>query len=174
MPKLIDLTGQRIGRLFVVQRCGSQNGHATWLCRCDCGNEKIISVSSLKQGTQSCGCLWVEAINNWNQSEEKKKVTASLKTTHGGRGSRLYRIWRAMKTRCRNSNVPCFRYYGGRGIRVCDEWEGSFQSFAEWAIQNGYDDNLTIDRIDNDGNYEPSNCRWVTMTEQNKNKRKRS
>jgi len=172
--KVVDLTGQRFGKLLVLRRCGSKNGHAAWLCRCDCGNEKIMSASSLRSGTKSCGCLCIEAIKNWNQSEEKKKVTVSLKTKHGMKGTRLYRIWQAMKARCTNQNVPCFRYYGGRDIRVCEEWKNDFQAFHEWAVENGYADNLTIDRVDVNGNYEPANCRWVTMAEQNKNKRKRS
>ena len=90
---------------------------------------------------------------------------------HGHRNSRLYRIWSNIKTRCYNQNDPHFNRYGGRGITVCDEWKNDFKAFYDWAMSNGYQDDLTIDRIDNDGNYEPCNCRWVTVKEQNRNKR---
>lgn len=90
---------------------------------------------------------------------------------HGGKGTRLYRIWQAMKTRCLNPNFERFSDYGGRGITICEEWENDFQSFHDWSMKNGYSDDLTIDRIDNDGNYEPSNCRWVTNEVQLNNSR---
>lgn len=90
---------------------------------------------------------------------------------HGKRKTRLYRIWTNVKTRCYNENDPHFKRYGGRGITVCEEWRNSFEAFYNWAVSNGYSDELTIDRINNDGNYEPSNCRWVTFKEQNQNKR---
>ena len=91
---------------------------------------------------------------------------------HGLRKTRLFSIWANMKTRCQNPNTPVYEYYGARGITVCDEWKDDFQSFYDWSMMNGYSDNLTIDRIDNDGNYEPSNCRWVTMKEQSENTRR--
>ena len=92
------------------------------------------------------------------------------KTIHGGRGTRLYRIWKAMKTRCYNPNYPKYKNYAGKGIIICEEWKTDFAKFREWAIQNGYADNLTIDRINNNGNYEPSNCRWVTNKIQSNNR----
>ena len=171
--KPLDLVGKKFGRLTAIKRVGTQNGHVTWLCKCDCGNETVVSASTLKSGyTKSCGCLWKDSIYEFNHSERRKETTRKAKTKHGMKGTRIYRILQAMRQRCRNSNVPCFKYYGGRGIAVCDEWEKSFQSFYDWSIANGYSDELTIDRIDVNGNYEPSNCRWVSMAEQNKNKRR--
>lgn len=170
--KALDLTGQKFGRLTAIEKHSKQNGHIVWLCQCDCGNTATVQGTRLKQGrTNSCGCLWVESIANFNHSERRKETTRKAKTKHGMKGTRVYRIWQAMKSRCGNSNVPCYSYYGGRGIKVCDEWLNSFESFYEWSMVNGYAADLTIDRIDVNGNYEPSNCRWVTMAEQNKNKR---
>lgn len=158
--QLIDLTGQRFGRLTVVRKSGKDNfRNSTWECICDCGNSSIVSSVNLRNGnTKSCGCYGRERKRNANK-------------THGMTGSRLHRIWKAMRTRCYNRNFFGFKYYGGRGISICDEWKNDFQAFYDWAMKNGYSDNLTIDRINTNGNYEPSNCRWVTMAEQNKNKR---
>ena len=172
--KALDLEGQKFGRLTAIKKVGNSNGHITWLCECECGKKTIVQATMLKKGrTRSCGCLWVEAISDFNHSERKKEIAKIAKTTHGKKGSRIYRIWCAMKSRCTNSNVPCYKYYGGRGITVCDEWKNDFMSFYNWAMSHGYAENLTIDRIDVDGNYEPSNCRWATMKEQNKNKRRK-
>ena len=135
-----------------------------WKCKCDCGNEKIVRGSDLTtRKTSSCGCY-------------RKEKTSVTHTIHGGKNSRLYAVWCDIKQRCNNSNNPIYKYYGERGIKLCEEWTNDFNVFREWAIKNGYDENAkrgkcTIDRIDVNGNYEPSNCRWVSMAEQNLNKR---
>lgn len=161
MGQFIDLTGQRFGRLLVTQRAEPRKGYhgAMWLCQCDCGQASIVNAQNLKSGnTTSCGCYGAERRVN------------SVKS-HGQTGTRLHRIWKAMHTRCYNTNSPQFEYYGYRGIFICDAWKVNFKAFYDWAMANGYRDDLTIDRIDNDKGYSPDNCRWTTMEEQNKNKR---
>lgn len=151
-----DLTGKRFDRLIVLEQVPNIGKYTAWRCLCDCGNEKIAKSVDLKRGhTKSCGCLNREGGH----------------FTHGMSDGRLYRIWHAMRNRCNNQNSPAYKYYGDRGIHVCEEWENSFESFMEWSLKNGYKENLTIDRIDNNGEYNPSNCRWVSMAVQNKNKR---
>lgn len=167
MGQLKDLTGQRFGHLTVLERAekGKFSG-AYWLCRCDCGAEKIIRGLTLKNGrTQSCGCL---------QKEVASQLCTKMRNKHGGHGSRLYRIWKNMHSRCYNANVGNYSYYGGRGITICNEWLNDFSAFRAWALSHGYQDDLTIDRIDVNGNYYPDNCRWVTMKEQNANQRPRT
>ena len=161
--KVLDLTGQRFERLFVIKQVGvSKDGQKTYLCRCDCGNEKIIKSGSLRSGgTKSCGCYNADRIRKRNKRNSK----------HGGCGSRLYGIWMDMRTRCRFKKSINWHLYGGRGIKVCNEWQNDFSAFRDWALLNGYEDGLQIDRIDNDGNYEPDNCKWSTVSEQGNNRR---
>lgn len=157
-----DLSGQRFGRLTVVEQAErSKAGEIRWRCRCDCGREIVTQANNLTSGSsKSCGC--------W-----KHEKLALDHTTHGGRKTRLYSIWVGMRRRCYEETSVSYKNYGGRGISICDEWRNDFSAFRAWALKNGYDDSLSIDRINNDWNYEPRNCRWATPKEQAANRRKR-
>lgn len=230
MPnKVNDLTGRRFGKLFVVKRAESNtSGRISYLCRCDCGKEKVITSVVLVQGkARSCGCIRFKdltgkkfgrltvlsqaethrepsgkAVVMWNVRCDcgkkfvvsggslrngntqscgclNREIVKAVNTTHGKSYYRLYRIWSGMKQRCHNPNCHNYNDYGGRGITVCTEWKDNFQAFYDWAMANGYNPNAkrgecTIDRINNNDGYKPSNCRWggMDIQEQSCNKRK--
>lgn len=164
MARKVELVGQRFGRFTVLERSNRTDGHTHWwICKCDCGNTKEVRGGSLLRGdTKSCGCL--------NREMAKERGKAML-TKHGWYGTRLYSIWHSMVDRCTNSKARNYNDYGGRGITVCEEWRNHPEQFCEWSVKNGYDDSLSIDRIDTNGNYEPANCQWISIEKQQQNKR---
>jgi len=162
LSNLNDITGNKYNYLTAIKyvktiKYGKRNSQL-WLFKCDCGKEVVIIKNNVILGvTKSCGC-------------QRNRLAGASNITHGDARTRLYNIWGNMLYRCENENCSGFEKYGGRGIKVCEEWH-KYLNFKKWALSHGYSENLSIDRIDNDGNYEPSNCRWVTMADQNRNRR---
>ena len=156
-----DLSGQKFGRWTVLGKSDKKQGKTSYLCKCSCGKIKTVTSDTLLNGhSLSCGCL-------------QKEVTSKMQTTHGMTDTRIYNIYHNMKNRCFNPKDNRYKDYGGRGIKICDEWikENGFENFYKWSVENGYSDNLTIDRINVDGDYEPNNCRWTDNITQANNKR---
>ena len=163
MSRYIDMTGQRFGRLSVIgfSHIGP-TGAAYWACKCDCGTIRVVRRSGLVSGrTKSCGCWHIE----------KSTMTAKDKfTTHGlSNNHKLYGVWKSMRQRCNCPTCHDYKWYGAQGKIVCKEWD-DYSKFFEWSLTNGYEVGLTIDRINPHGNYEPQNCRWITIQEQQRNK----
>lgn len=175
MRKRSDLVGKRFGRLTVIEMAGVKRHHAQWLCQCDCGLTTLSYAYQLNNGSkQSCGCLRTEEASKHIPPAKKGKDNPTYK--HGGKTGgveRLYTTWWNMLKRCETASANRYEFYGGRGIEVCEEWH-EYENFRKWAYENGYYEQdkdiprgrkLSIDRIDPNGNYEPGNCRWVTLSE---------
>lgn len=156
-----SVIGRKYGRLHVIRKDVDNQGKSIkYICKCECGNEvSVIRENLIKGHTRSCGCLKEEIIK------------AGAHKIHGMSKTRIYRIWKDMRRRCNNPSRINYHRYGGRGINVCEDWNTNFVAFYDWAMNNGYQDNLSIDRIDNDAGYYPNNCRWVSNTTQANNRR---
>jgi hypothetical protein len=161
--QLENIAGKRFGHWEVLSRAPNRGKTTMWLCLCDCGKIKPVSVINLKSGkSTNCGCLRIRA-------------TIAASTKHGMANTRLYGVWKDMRSRCYTKTASDYKYYGGRGVSICEEW-GDFSKFQKWAMSHGYVEtakygDCTIDRIDVNGNYEPNNCRWADMKTQRANQR---
>lgn len=163
-----DLVNQIFGRLKVVSKATPIGYRARWHCQCSCGKTKDVLEQNLLNGhVKSCGCLLSQA----SQTRMAKYNNSINRENHGETNSRLYRIWAGMKARCYGKTSSSYPQYGLRGIKVCDDWKSSYISFKKWSLNNGYSDSLTLDRINANGDYCPNNCRWVSMSVQEFNKR---
>lgn len=159
MPIVIDLSGQRFGKLTALRFIGRVNKHSMFMCICDCGKETIVTSNNLRRNhTTSCGC------------ESSKKTMGKRSITHGLSKHPLFKMWCYMRNRCYWDKHNRFEHYGGKGITVCDEWRDDFEPFYLWAINNGWKKGLSIDRRENDKNYCPDNCRFTTTFHQNRNR----
>lgn len=166
------IEGKTFGRLTVIRRVGSKKGNrqsrALWLCTCECGGEKVVSTRDLTSGhVRSCGCLLDESRRMPKLGQRYNNLNTEITESH----RHLRSIWKGIIQRCLNPNHPEYGRYGGRGITVCKEWIGNSRSFIKWGLENGYEIGLSVDRVDNDGNYEPSNCTFISRSENAKKKR---
>ena len=169
MGKILDLTGRKFSSLSVIKKSDEiKCGNVMWECQCDCGNTTLVTSYNLRSGRiGSCGCQKAKLTTEKTTGENNPNYKHNLRNT------KLYTIWAMIKQRCSNPNHKNYKDYGGRGITICEEWSNDVQVFYDWSMKNGYEEGLTIDRIDNDKGYSPDNCRWTTMKVQRKNQRKR-